>query len=108
MFDLVASTRSTLLDLQDWQLTPEQWTRVDSLLTDLDAALSRSDTQALRSTRILLELCGPVRITRIGTEPTIAAPEHILERTNHLVHSLSLPLPPEQPARQEDNGDAGR
>jgi hypothetical protein len=73
-----------------WELAPARWALVEAIVEAIAAALTRGDLEALRNATADLELAAPVRITRIGTTPTVPAPELVRERTNHLVHSLEL------------------
>lgn len=79
---------NVLKDLVEWHLAPQRWERVDAIVGSLADALARGDGEALREATAELELTGPVRITRIGTQSVIPAPEPTRDRANHLVHEL--------------------
>lgn len=80
-------------DLLEWQLAPQRWDRVQALVEALAEALAAGDGDSVRAVTAELELSGPVRITRIGADPVIAAPPHTRDQANHLVHSLGVPPP---------------
>lgn len=94
---------NVLQDLVEWHLAPQRWERVDSIVGSLVDALARGDGEALREATAELELTGPVRITRIGTQSVIPVPERTRDRANHLVHTLGRQ--PERP-QQEERTDA--
>ncbi|MFB7336955.1 CATRA system-associated protein [Streptomyces adustus] len=83
-----------LTDLLEWQLVEERWERVDAIVRSLTEALAAGDRAALRNATAELELAGPIRITRIGAEPLIPAPDRTRDRANRLVHALGS-QPPE-------------
>ncbi|KAA0940810.1 CATRA system-associated protein [Streptomyces apricus] len=92
-----------LKDLIEWELAPQRWERVDSIVGSLADALAQGDGDALREATAELELTGPVRVTRIGGTSLIPVPERTRDRANHLVHTLG-----QQPERQrqEERADA--
>ncbi|MGX1543065.1 CATRA system-associated protein [Streptomyces adustus] len=90
-----------LTDLLEWQLVEERWEGVDAILRSLTEALAAGDGAALRNATAELELAGPIRITRIGAEPLIPAPDRTRDRANRLVHALGS-----QPPKPRDDGPA--
>ncbi|MEU3276049.1 CATRA system-associated protein [Streptomyces antibioticus] len=98
-----------LRDLLVWQLAPERWARVETIVDALADALDREDGDALREATAELEVSGPVRITRIGARSPgpVPASARIRDRANHLVHSLGQPPRPGRGdgERQPSGGD---
>jgi len=94
---------NVLQDLIEWHLAPQRWERVDSIVGSLADALARGDGEALREATAELELTGPVRVTRIGTQSVIPVPERTRDRANHLVHALGGQ---QEGTRREERADA--
>ncbi|WP_069766881.1 CATRA system-associated protein [Streptomyces sp. LUP30] len=91
-----------LKDLIEWELAPQRWEQVDSIVDSLADAVARGDGDALREATAELELTGPVRITRIGAKSVIPVPEETRDRANHLVHALGR----QQERQQQERADA--
>lgn len=86
--EATADALDVLEDLPEWELAPARWERVRDILDSLEAALRARDREAAQEAIADLELSGPVRVTRIGTKPTVPAPEEVRDRRNRLVHSI--------------------
>ncbi|MEV0168103.1 CATRA system-associated protein [Nonomuraea fuscirosea] len=86
--EATADALDVLEDLPEWELVPARWERVRDILDSLEAALRTRDPEAAREAIADLELSGPVRVTRIGTKPTVPEPEEVRDRRNRLVFSL--------------------
>ncbi|MFD3589818.1 CATRA system-associated protein [Streptomyces sp. NPDC058683] len=80
-------------DLLEWKLSPQRWDRVQALVDALADAVAAGDGDGVRDVTAELELSGPVRISRVGSDPVIPAPSHTRDVANHLVHSLGGPPP---------------
>lgn len=89
-------------DVLMWQLAPARWETVRTAIEAVEVAHAAGDAAALRRATIELELLAPIRITRIGSEPTVAAPERIRERTNQLIHSLEAASSAPRTSRHDD------
>lgn len=92
----------TLGDVLMWQLAPARWEAVQTAIAAVEAAHAAGDAIALRRATVELELLAPIRITRIGDEPTVPAPERIRERTNQLIHSLEAASAAPRASRHDD------
>ncbi|WP_333735995.1 CATRA system-associated protein [Streptomyces sp. IBSBF 2806] len=91
-----------LRDLIEWELAPQRWEQVDSIVDSLADAVARGDGDALREATAELELTGPVRVTRIGAKSVIPVPEETRDRANRLVHALGR----QQERQQQERADA--
>jgi hypothetical protein len=90
-----------LSDVYHWRLPSTRWTQVSTAMRALETALAAQDVAAVRAATADLELCGPVRATRIGAEPG-TPPHEVRDRVNTLVYSLGgreEPAPDEAPDR---------
>ncbi|MFG2062699.1 CATRA system-associated protein [Micromonospora sp. NPDC048871] len=98
-----------LQDIVLWELIPERWEHIGSLLSRLSATLDTGEVDQAREVLIELELSGPVRANRIGQTETRGIPEPLLERRNTLVHSLTAEQD-RQSGKQQDGSrtEAGR
>ncbi|GAB1817681.1 CATRA system-associated protein [Herbidospora sp. RD11066] len=75
-------------DLPEWRLSIPRWERVREALDACAVAVAARDVHAVRDAIAALELLGPTRVTRIGAVPVVAPPPEVVERRDHLVHSL--------------------
>lgn len=96
-----AEALETLADVVEWRLPVERWDHVADIVETLAQAFAYGDMAGFRDGVIDLEMVGPVRVTRIGTTPSVPPPERVRDRVNHLVHSLGV----EGNDRNEGNGD---
>ncbi|MEU6021934.1 CATRA system-associated protein [Micromonospora sp. NPDC047134] len=98
-----------LQDIVLWELIPERWEHIGSLLSRLSATLDTGEVDQAREALIELELSGPVRANRIGQTETKGIPEPLLERRNTLVHRLTAEQD-RQSGKQQDGSrtEAGR
>lgn len=94
-----------LKDLIEWELAPQRWEQVDSIVDSLADAVARGDGDALREATAELELTGPVRITRIGAKSVIPVPEETRDRANRLVHALGRQQERQQQERADVSSD---
>lgn len=94
-----------LQDLIEWELAPQRWERVASIVGSLADALAQGDGDALREATAELELTGPVRITRIGAKSLVPVPEQTRDRANHLVHALGRQPKQQQKERADASTD---
>jgi len=78
-----------LQDVTRWNLPDTRWTSVADIVDALAAARDARNWAALRAAVYDLELAGPVRATRIGTDPVLVpAPDPVREEINELIHAL--------------------
>jgi CATRA-associated small protein len=100
--EIISDARGVLSDMLEWELTPARWEQLSETIGIAVAAEQAHDLEALRRVTIELELAGPVRITRLGATPTVAAPPHVRERINLLIHELGR-----LPRDADDDPDPG-
>ncbi len=81
-----------LLDASQWDLTETKWVAIEQILDAMQAALASGDRDAFVATTTDLELAGPFRITKIGSE-SVKPPRVVRDRLNQLVHALGGPVP---------------
>jgi hypothetical protein len=87
--ETVDDALDVLQDLVLWELVPERWARVDSIIDRITVALAARDAGDLRDAVADLELSGPIRALRIGSTGERGIPEPVLDRRNSLVHALT-------------------
>ena len=91
-------------DLSAWRLPSPRWERADALIASLAQAFAAGDAGLFRDLTTELLRAGPVRITPIGTGPTVPLPDAVRERADRLAHLLrseaSSPVKP--PSRDSD------
>ncbi len=105
--EAIADALDVLDDLREWQLAPARWERVRDALDRLESALLSRDFEATWKAVAELELAGPVRVTRIGTNLLTSAPPEVRDRRNRLVHSLGGDAHPDREEEDDDEPDAG-
>lgn len=91
---LRADVLDVLRDVEVWRMTGQRWVLIRTALDRLAAAVVRGDSGSVRDAVADLELLGPVRATRVGSEPSTPAPEPVREEINELVHTLDGRTPP--------------
>jgi hypothetical protein len=102
--ETVEDALDVLEDVVLWELTPQRWERVVTILDDIGAAVSAGHPDDLRAAVADLELSGPTRAFRIGSTEVSGISPPILERRNRLVHSLAdrrTPVQPPAPAESD-------
>ncbi|MFC5824737.1 CATRA system-associated protein [Nonomuraea insulae] len=86
--EIISDARAVLRDMLEWKLTPARWEQLSETIDIAVTAEKSGDLEALQRVTIELELAGPVRVTRLGARPTVAAPPRVRERVNLLVYEL--------------------
>lgn len=77
-----------LRDVLVWRLPPDRWAAVGHIIDHIEPALGAGDGSVIKSAVGELDRMSPVRITEIGTEPTVPPPPRVRERTVRLIHDL--------------------
>ena len=77
-----------VMDTQQWELTDARWEAIDQILMAMDAALAARDPKALGEATVELELQGPLRIIRIGSNQAVPANQRIRDQLADLVLKL--------------------
>jgi hypothetical protein len=91
-----------LTEMLVWQLPPDRWAAIGHIIDDIEPALRTGDGSVIKAAVAELDLMSPVRITEIGTEPTVPPPPRIRERTNQLVHALGTTADRKEHGRGEE------
>jgi hypothetical protein len=98
--------RTSLRLSTSWVLPSWQWHEFDAVLDRLSVALSDGDSEAFgRVCADLIDLA-PKRVTPLGDEPVIPAPETVRERINEMVHRL-VDAPTTRRPADSQTGSAG-
>ncbi|MFF9060908.1 CATRA system-associated protein [Streptomyces sp. NPDC101213] len=98
-----------LEEIEDWQLTPQQWDTVGDVLKSLGAVLAEGDdtgTVHVLARLEPLERAGAARRARarLGADRTPIPPQQ-REQRNHLIERLTVDLRgPQDPPRGEGDG----
>jgi hypothetical protein len=109
-FDARAEALDVVSEVLEWRLAEARWQAIQQVLIAMEAALAAGDLDALAAATADLELAGPLRITRIGTTPVVAAAPPVRDLLNRLVYSLGgIPAPQREPeAAGADDDDTFR
>lgn len=86
---LRSAVLGVLADVRAWRLPAARWPEVLQLVSELDAALADEAFDEAAAVAAELEVVSPDRVVPAGsTVPPGPPPPDVLERLNHLVHSL--------------------
>lgn len=86
---LRAAVLGVLAGVRAWRLPAARWPAVLELLQELEAALAAGAPDEAAAVAAELEVMGPDRVVPAGSAPpSEQPPPRVLERLNHLVHSL--------------------
>ncbi|MGH3922449.1 MAG: CATRA system-associated protein [Pseudonocardiaceae bacterium] len=80
--------RDALRAISRMRLTGGRWEVVEQAVAALGTALAAGDSTAFSEAVCDVEQDGPLRGTGLGDEPTVPAPERVLERINVLIHTM--------------------
>jgi hypothetical protein len=95
-------------DLPRWELPEPRWELIGPILDRMEQAFAAGDDEDLRDATTQLELHGPVRANRIGTEDVTGPDPSITERQNRLVDEIGKAVPPRSPSRGKDDDRPAR
>lgn len=99
--DTIADALDVLAAVPAWELSPQRWDRVRLILDRMAAVITGGDAQDLRDAVAELQLSGPRRIRRVGSDVRTGVPDQVVQRVDKLVHALTPPGP-------KDSRDAER
>ncbi|MEV6644255.1 CATRA system-associated protein [Amycolatopsis sp. NPDC051371] len=86
--DAIAEALDLLEELDEWLLPQARWIDVGDLIVTLSTAVEGGDIAGIRNATGGLRQISPVRVKRLGEEPTEPPPPPVRDRLNILVHRL--------------------
>ncbi len=87
--DRDADIVEVLRDVLEWRLSAARWPQVEQVLAVLRTALADDDADLVMQALTDLELCGPVRVKRLGEQELGPASAQMREVVVEMIHSLS-------------------